>query len=138
IPSESILDVTRPQIYFGEEPYPNVIVNTKVDEFDYPTGDEDETNRFEEKTSIPLKGINRLLFALDDVSFRMFVSDQITKDSQLFATRNIMDRVKRTAPFFPYDDDPYIFVREDGTLACIIDAYVSAERYPFSEPHAKP
>src|SRR5699024_6451828 len=137
IPSEGILDVTRPQIYFGEEPYPNVIVNTKVDEFDYPTGDENETNRFEEKTGIPLKGINRLLFALDEGSFRMFVSDQITKDSQLLATRNIMDRVKRIAPFFQYDDDPYIFVREDGTLAWIIDAYVSAERYPFSEPHAK-
>src|SRR5699024_4060682 len=36
-----------------------------------------------------------------------------------------------------YDDDPYIFVQEDGTLAWIIDAYVSAERYPFSEPHAQ-
>lgn len=137
IPSEGILDVTRPQIYFGEEPYPNVIVNTKVDEFDYPTGDENETNRFEERTGIPLTGINRLLFALDEGSFRMLISDQLTKESQLLATRNIMDRVKRIAPFFQYDDDPYIFVREDGTLAWIIDAYVSAERYPFSEPHAK-
>src|SRR5699024_10356686 len=62
LPPEGIIDVSRPQIYFGEEDYPNVIVNSKVDEFDYPTGDENETNRFEEKTGIPLKGLNRVLF----------------------------------------------------------------------------
>lgn len=136
IPSEGVLDVTRPQIYFGEEDYPNVIVNSKVDEFDYPTGDENKSSRFEEKSGIPLKGLNKFLFALDEGSFRMFVSDQLTKESQLLATRNIMDRVKRIAPFFQYDDDPYIFVREDGTLAWMMDAYLSGERYPYSEPHA--
>src|SRR5699024_5285003 len=49
LPPEGVLDVTRPQIYFGEEDYPNVIVNSKVDEFDYPTGDENA--RSEEHTS---------------------------------------------------------------------------------------
>src|SRR5699024_12541557 len=39
IPSGGEIDVERPQIYYGEEPYPNVITNTKVDEFDYPTTD---------------------------------------------------------------------------------------------------
>lgn len=135
IPAEGVLDVSRPQIYFGEEDYPNVVVNSKVDEFDYPTGDENESNRYEEKTGIPLKGINRLLFAADEGSFRMLISDQITKESQLLATRNIMDRVKRIAPFFEYDEDPYIFVRDDGTLSWMLDAYLTAERYPYSEPH---
>src|SRR5699024_1698159 len=77
----------------------------------------------------------RFLFALDEGSFRMLFSDQITKDSQFLATRNIMDRVNRIAPFFQYDDDPYIFVREDGTLAWMIDAYLSAENYPYSEAY---
>src|SRR5699024_3790256 len=48
IPSDGEIDVERPQIYYGEEPYPNVITNTKVDEFDYPTTDANETNRYEE------------------------------------------------------------------------------------------
>ncbi|MBU5467147.1 UPF0182 family protein [Virgibacillus sp. MSJ-26] len=133
IPPEGTVDVTRPQIYFGEEPYPNVIVNSKVDEFDYPTGDENQSHRFEAESGIPLKGINRFLFALEEKSFRMLVSDQITKDSQFLATRNIMDRVKKIAPFLQYDDDPYIIVRDDGSLAWIIDAYMSAENYPYSE-----
>ncbi|HLS66769.1 MAG TPA: UPF0182 family protein [Pseudogracilibacillus sp.] len=133
IPVEGDIDVTRPQIYFGEEDYPNVIVKTKVDEFDYPTGEENMTNRYEADAGIPLQGINRFLFAIKEGSFRILVSDQLTKDSELLRTRNIKDRVQKIAPFFTYDDDPYIFVRDDGTLAWIIDAYVNAEGYPYSE-----
>lgn len=137
IPSEGTIDVERPQIYFGEEDYPNVIVNSKVDEFDYPAGDENESHRYEAKSGIPLKGLNRLLFSLEEKSFRMLFSDQVTKDSQFLATRNIMDRVNKIAPFFTYDDDPYVFVRDDGSLAWMIDGYLSAENYPYSESFNK-
>ncbi|HLR02225.1 MAG TPA: UPF0182 family protein [Virgibacillus sp.] len=137
IPPEGKLDVSRPQVYFGEEDYPNVIVNSKVDEFDYPSGDENASTRFEADSGIPLVGWKKLLFALNEGSFRMLVSDQLTDESQLLDTRNIMDRVNRIAPFFTYDDDPYIFIREDGTMAWMLDAYLSAERYPYSEPHEK-
>src|SRR5699024_2055085 len=135
IPSEGDIEVTRPQIYFGEQDYPNVIVNSKVDEFDYPTGEENETNRYEEEAGIPLNGLNRFLFAVKEKSFRILVSDQITNESKLLQTRNVKDRVNRIAPFLTYDDDPYIFIREDGTLAWIIDAYVKGSNYPYSEAY---
>src|SRR5699024_10239059 len=45
IPVDGDIDIEKPHIYFGEEDYPNVMVNSKVDEFDYLTGDENETNR---------------------------------------------------------------------------------------------
>src|SRR5699024_6214479 len=54
IPVDGDFDIEKPQIYFGEEDYPNVMVNSKVDEFDYPTGDENETNRYEADLGIPL------------------------------------------------------------------------------------
>src|SRR5690625_156061 len=135
IPVEGDLDVTRPQIYFGEEPYPNVIVKSKVNEFDYPTGEENATNRYEADLGIPLQGFNKLLFALKEGSFRILVSDQITEESELLRTRNIKERVNEIAPFFQYDDDPYIFIRDDGTLSWMIDAYVMAARYPYSEAY---
>lgn len=135
IPVEGEIDVTRPQIYFGEEKYPNVIVNSKVDEFDYPTGDENATIRYEEDLGIPLTGLNKVLFAIKEKSFRMLVSDQLTDESQLLQKRNISERVKEIAPFFKYDNDPYIFVRDDGTLAWVIDAYVTAKDYPYSEAY---
>ncbi|WP_234448072.1 UPF0182 family membrane protein [Virgibacillus salexigens] len=135
LPPEGDLDITRPQIYFGEQNYDNVIVNSKKDEFDYPSGDENISTRFDADSGIQLNGINRLLFALNEGSFRMFVSDQITGESQFLETRNIMDRVQRIAPFFEYDEDPYIFVREDGSLAWMMDAYLTAENYPYAEAH---
>ena len=135
VPAEGVLDVTRPQIYYGEEPYPNIITNSKVDEFDYPTSDANATNRYEAETGIPLTGYKKWLFAISERSVRMLVSDQLTKESQLHDTRNIKERVKRIAPFFDYDTDPYIIVRDDGTLVWIIDAYLKAERYPYSEAH---
>ncbi|WP_240510205.1 UPF0182 family membrane protein [Virgibacillus profundi] len=135
VPPEGVFELNRPQIYFGEEAYGNVIVNSEVDEFDYPSGDENVSNRFEADSGIPLTGINRLLFAFNEGSFRMFVSDQVTEESQLLETRNIMDRVNRIAPFFQYDEDPYVFVRDDGSLAWIIDAYLTAEQYPYAEAH---
>ncbi|WP_082234435.1 UPF0182 family protein [Halobacillus massiliensis] len=135
LPPEGVLDVNRPEIYFGEENSQNVIVNSEVDEFDYPAGDENMSTRYEADSGIPLSGINRLLFAINEGSFRMLVSNQLNEDSQLLDTRNVMERVQRIAPFFTYDEDPYIFVRDDGSLAWLIDAYLTAERYPYSEPH---
>lgn len=137
LPPKGEVDVNRPQIYFGEEPYQNVIVNSGIDEFDYPSGGENVDTRFDADSGIPLGGINRLLFALKEGSFRMLVSDQIKDESQLLDTRNIMDRINRIAPFFTYDKDPYIVVRDDGSLVWIVDAYLTAERYPYSESYQK-
>lgn len=135
LPPKGVLDVNRPQLYFGEQSYQNVIVNSKVDEFDYPSGEKNVDTRFDADAGIPLNGMNRLLFSLNAGSFRMMISDQITDDSKLLNTRNIMDRVNRIAPFFTYDKDPYIVVRDNGSLVWVIDAYLNAERYPFSESY---
>lgn len=133
IPAEGTIELNRPQIYFGEEDYNDVIVNTKVDEFDYPSGDENMSSRFEEESGIQLNGLNRALFAIDQGSFRFFVSDQLDGESRLLKTRNIVDRVNKIAPFFEYDSDPYIIIRDDGSLAWIMDVYLTAENYPYSE-----
>jgi uncharacterized protein len=59
------------------------------------------STRFEADSGIPLTGLKRLLFALNEGSFRMLISDQINKDSQLLDTRNIMERVRdELHPFF--------------------------------------
>ncbi len=133
LPPEGKVSVERPQIYFGELDYPNVIVNSAVDEFDYPSGEENMTNRYDSDKGIPLSGWNRLLFSINEGSFRMFVSDQLSSESQLLDTRNIVDRINRIAPFFEYDEDPYIIVRDDGTLAWMIDAYIVEQGYPYAE-----
>ena len=133
LPPKGPIAVEKPQIYFGENDYNSVIVGTKVDEFDYPDNDENKTHRYEAQSGIPMTGFNRLLFALDELSFRYLVSDQITEESQLLQTRNIVERVERIAPFLDLDDDPYPVVREDGSIVWLLDAFTMTNRYPYSD-----
>ncbi|HLS36249.1 MAG TPA: UPF0182 family protein, partial [Bacillota bacterium] len=135
IPPEGVIDVERPQIYFGEGYFPNVIGNSKYDEFDYPQEGDNVSTKFDADTGIDMTPLNRFLFAIREKSFRLLISDQITRESQYLETRNIKERVNRIAPFFEYDNDPYIMIRDDGSLAWLIDGYVSAERYPYSEAY---
>lgn len=137
LPPKGSVKVTKPQIYFGEENYDSVIVDSKEDEFDYPAGDKNVSNRFDADSGIHLSGLNRLLFAIKEKDPRILVSNQVTSGSQLLETRNIVDRLKRIAPFLSYDEDPYMVVRDDGSLAWIIDAYVTDENYPYAEPYSQ-
>ncbi|MBM7569994.1 UPF0182 family protein [Aquibacillus albus] len=135
IPPQGALEVTRPELYFGEEDYGDVIVGTKVDEFDYPDGENNQSTRFEGDSGIPLTGMQKLFYAWKDKSLRLLVSGQLTDDSRYLRTRNIIDRVDRIAPFFEYEKDPYLVIRDDGTLVWVIDAYLSAENYPYSSSY---
>lgn len=135
LPPQGAIDIKKPQIYFGEESYDEVIVKSQKEEFDYPQGGDNVTSQYEAENGIPMTGLNRFLFAIDTGNFRMLISDQIDQDSLLLHTRNIMDRVNRIAPFFTYDEDPYIFVRKDGSLAWMMDAYLTEEHYPYAEPY---
>jgi len=46
---------------------------------------------------------------------------------------NIVDRVKKIAPFLTYDSDPYP-VLSNGKIYWIIDAYTTSNMYPYSQP----
>ncbi|MBD2843779.1 UPF0182 family protein [Paenibacillus sp. IB182496] len=133
LPPEGSIPISRPQIYFGENRYDSVIVNSKVTEFDYPDAIEDEPYVYEGEAGIRMNGINRLLFAWNEGAYRYLISGQITGDSQLLQTRNIYDRVHRIAPFLDLEPDAYPVIREDGTLVWLIDAFTSTDRYPFSD-----
>src|SRR5690625_6875235 len=73
IPPTGTIDIEKPQIYFGEAEFPNVIANSKVDEFDYPAGQENMSTRFDADAGIPMTRLNRLLFVISEGSFRMLV-----------------------------------------------------------------
>ena len=127
-------EVTRPQIYFGEEDYPPVIVNTGLDEFDYPLGDSIATYRYTADTGIYLSRLNRFIYAWEERSPRIFISGYISEESQLLRKRNVMERIRSIAPFLHYDNDPYLVIRDDGTLVWLVDAYTTTRYYPYSEP----
>ena len=110
LPPQGVIDVTRPQIYFGEQTDNYVIGRTDEPEFDYPRGDGNVTTFFDADTGIDMSFWNRLLFAIRFADINILLNQDITADSQLLWRRNIVERIVEVAPFFSYDSDPYIIV----------------------------
>lgn len=128
------LNVTRPEIYFGELTTTDVYVKTHQQEFNYPEGQSNNLNTYEGTGGIELGGfLRRALIAFDrgDISKVPF-SDDITAQSRLLMRRDVRARVAALAPFLTFDQDPYIVVGENGHLYWIMDAFTSSDSYPYS------
>ncbi|MBC8062580.1 MAG: UPF0182 family protein [Clostridiaceae bacterium] len=135
IPPENSTDIklTEPRIYFGEKTNDYAVVDNTLGEFDYPKGSGNETNNYAGTAGIPMTGVNKLLFAINQGDLKFLLSGNITSKSKILINRNILDRTKKIAPFLTYDSDPYI-VLANGKIYWIIDAYTTSDRYPYSQP----
>ncbi len=125
------LAIDQPEIYFSELDQEWIIVHTKQAEF---TGLDDaaQTGGFQGTAagSIDLGNpFTRALAALTLNDRNVMISGQLTGDSELILTRNILDRAEAIAPFLEYDQDPYLVVA-DGKLYWIIDAYTTSDNFP--------
>ncbi len=129
------LNITRPEIYFGEMNNDYVVLNTDEKEFDYPQGSDNKETIYEGTAGIELSGLNRLLFTIRQGSLKMLLSGNINSDSKIVIYRNINQRVRKIAPFITYDKDPYLVVnQDDGKMYWIIDVYTMSNKYPYSQP----
>jgi hypothetical protein len=134
IPPVGKLQIDRPQIYYGEKTSDYVIVGTKVQEFDYPLGEENVYGAYQGKGGVKLDGfLRRLVYAWQFADFNILISNQLTPESRVLYYRNIRERVQHLAPFLRLDDDPYLVIAE-GRLLWIQDAYTTTDRYPYSQP----
>jgi uncharacterized membrane protein (UPF0182 family) len=132
IPVTGDVPVTRPEIYYGEEPDHYVIVNTKAKEFDYPLGAEQVENTFMGGGGVQLGSLfRRLVLSWQFGDVNLAISGSVTSDSRLLWRRNIADRVRTIAPFLTLDQDPYLVVA-GGKLYWVQDAYTTTSRYPYS------
>ena len=128
------LNVTRPEVYFGELTNTDVYVKTRQKEFNYPQGQTNNLNSYEGNGGILLGGfLRRIIIALDrgDLAKLPF-SDDVTPDSRLLMRRNLRDRVATLAPFLTFDPDPYIVLGDDGRLSWIMDGFTVSDSYPYS------
>ncbi|MCH3965475.1 MAG: UPF0182 family protein [Clostridium sp.] len=135
MPPQNSTDIKldNPRIYFGESTDDYAVVNTKINEFDYPKGSDNATNKYEGNAGIKMNFLNRILFSLNQKSINFLLSRDIDSQSRILINRDIKDRVKKIAPFLSYDSDPYI-VMSGGKLYWILDGYTVSDRYPYSQP----
>jgi uncharacterized membrane protein (UPF0182 family) len=131
------------RIYYGERPSDWILVGARQSEFDYPVGTDQSTGdsglgqvtRWTGTTGIHIDStLTRLLFAARFRDLNLFISDQVTSQSQLLFHRSLSDRLGLIAPFLRFDKDPYLVIRDDGSLAWIQDAYTVSDRFPNAQP----
>ncbi|HLF77995.1 MAG TPA: UPF0182 family protein [Dehalococcoidia bacterium] len=134
IPVAGKVPVTRPEIYYGEEPEHYVVVKTKAKEFDHPEGTESVQTVFEGEGGVKAGSIlRRFMFAWHFGDLNIAISDALTSESRILFRRNLGDRIRTIAPFLTLDRDPYVVIA-GGRLFWIQDAYTTTNHYPYSQP----
>jgi uncharacterized protein len=128
------INVTRPEIYFGEMTNTDVYVKTRQQEFNFPEGQTNNLTSYQGTGGIPLSGFfRRLLIASNEGDLtKLPFSDDINSQSRLLMRRNVRDRVSTLAPFLTFESDPYIVIGDDGRLFWMLDAFTTSDSYPYS------
>ena len=127
------LNITRPEIYFGELSHSPVYVKTSAKEFNYPAGEQNVYANYEGKDGVSIGSFwRRLVFATRFGDMKLLLSNDVSAESRVLYHRNVMERLARIAPFLIFDRDPYMVISE-GRLFWIADAYTATNRYPYSE-----
>ena len=129
------IEVTRPEIYFGELTDDTVYVSSGREEFSFPSGDENVYTNYSGSGGIVLDSfLKRLAFALRQSDPNVLLNDDITSTTRVQFRRQIQDRVRELTPFLVLDSDPYLVVNDDGTLVWLQDAYTISDSFPYSTP----
>jgi uncharacterized protein len=128
------LEVSQPQIYFGEMTNSPVVVNSKAKEFDYPSGEDNVYTKYAGNGGVELSNFwRKFLFGWKFDGTNFLFSDYPTDKSRILFHRQIMDRIKLLAPFLSFDKDPYLVLAE-GKLYWMIDSYTTSNYFPYSQP----
>ena len=128
------LEITRPEIYFGELSNDYVITKTKSLEFNYPKGEENVYATYEGTGGVEMNSLlKRIFYAVKFQSLKLFLSNDITSESRILYHRTILERIAKIAPFLTLDSDPYSVIA-DGKVYWVADAYTTSDRYPYSQP----
>jgi hypothetical protein len=129
------IDVSQPQLYFGENLGGYSIVDTTRDEVDYLNeAGETITYRFEGDGGVGIGSFMRqAAFALRFGDIDPVVSNFLTPESRIMYVRDVRERVETVAPFLEFDADPYPVVADDGRIVYVIDGYTTSNHYPYSQ-----
>ena len=74
----------------------------------------------------------KLLYAIKFREANFLLSEVVNSESKVLYDRDPRTRVEKVAPFLTVDGDPYPAV-VDGRIVWIVDAYTTAETFPYSQ-----
>lgn len=132
------LEITRPEIYFGEKSAEYVLVNTKEQEFDYPKGDTNIYAHYQGKGGVQLNSFfKKMVFALKYSDSKLIFNQDIIPSSRIIFDRQIELIVQKIAPFLVLETDPYLVITKNGRLVWMMDGFTLSNQFPYSQPYNK-
>ncbi len=138
VSTSGVPSLTRPGVYFGINDPGWVVANTKQAELDYqvnsgPHAGQPVEVHYQGKGGVAVGGFfSRLALALRLGDFNFLISNQITPQSRVLFTRDVMDMARHAAPFLTFDNHPYAVIT-GGHLEYVIDGYTTSDQYPYSQ-----
>ena len=130
-------------LYFGLLPSPYAVAPTRIEEFDYPEGDQNTYNHYSGSAGIPLSTLwQRITAATYLTDPRLLNTGALTAQSKLLLRRDVKQRVKALAPFLTFMGDPYLVsvpledppegYSKDQHQYWIVDGYTTSRTYPYA------
>jgi hypothetical protein len=127
------LALKTPQVYYGELTTSNILTTPKVDEFDYPAGEENAYNNYDGDGGFYLDSSwKKFCIAWHLNAHQILFSPYVDAQTRVHLNRNITAMLGKIAPWLKYDKDPYPVISE-GRIKWIQDAFTTSGNYPYSE-----
>jgi len=127
------LKLTRPELYYGEVSHEPVFVHTVQEEFNYPSGENNVTSRYEGTGGFPITSFAmRLAAAIREGEPNILLTNYLKDNSRMMIHRKVQDRLQELAGFLEWDQDPYLVITDAGRMVWMIDGYTTSEAHPYS------
>ena len=127
------LAFTRPEIYYGEVVHEPVFVRTAQPEFNYPSGADNVSNRYDGTGGFPISSVvTRTAAAIAGSDWNILLTSNLTPESRMMIHRKVTDRLHELAGFVLWDTDPYLVLTKPGRLVWIVDGYLTSDAHPYS------
>lgn len=127
------LQLTRPEIYYGEVVHEPIFLDTKQEEFNYPSGEQNVHSVYQGSGGFPVGSFGvRLAAAVQQGDFNILLTNYLTDRSRMMIRRNVRERLEYLAAFLEWDSDPYLVITQDGRLVWMVDGYTTSDVHPYS------
>ncbi len=133
VSGQGAIKVSQPRVYYGGLATTYAIVGSAsaTSQREYDTDSTSYT--YTGSGGVPVGNLfDRLVFATNYGEANFLFSSEINGNSKIMYIRDPRDRVAKAAPFLTTDTNPYPAV-VDGKIVWIVDAYTTAQNYPYSQ-----
>jgi uncharacterized protein len=128
------IKIVRPEIYYSEITHEPVFVRTALEEFDYPSGNDNVKSRYNGTGGFPVSSLLvRLAAAIEEGDRNILLTDYLKPESRMMIRRKVPERLHEMAGFIEWDPDPYLVITSEGRLVWMVDGYTTSNAHPYSK-----